>query len=115
MKPNTSQPKAPESKPGSKPEAKPDPKDDLKTMPLPEVEKKPESLPGGLTQAEAQKRFTQYGPNELTEEKTNRFLEFLSYALIWFLVSDRVKLLAHRVFDPIKTRTSTDLTPQISP
>ena len=36
MKPNTDQPKAPESKPGSKPESK----DDLKSLPLPEVEKK---------------------------------------------------------------------------
>ena len=36
MKPNTAQPKAPESKPGSKPTAK----DDLKSLPLAEVEKK---------------------------------------------------------------------------
>ena len=72
-------PKAPESKPGSKPDAKPDPKDDLKSLPMPEVEKKLESSPEGLTQAEAQKRLTQYGPNELTEKKTNLFLKFLSY------------------------------------
>jgi H+-transporting ATPase len=72
-------PKAPESKPGSKPDAKPDPKDDLKSLPMPEVAKKLESSPNGLTQAEAQKRLTQYGPNELTEKKTNLFLKFLSY------------------------------------
>ncbi len=53
-------PKAPASKPGSKPGAKPDGKDDLKTLPLPEVEKKLGSSPDGLTQAEAQKRLTQY-------------------------------------------------------
>ena len=57
-------PKAPEPKPGSKPNAKPDAKDDLKTLPMAEVEKKLGSSPDGLTQAEAQKRLTQYGPNE---------------------------------------------------
>ena len=44
-----------------------------------EVEKKLESSPNGLTQAEAQKRLTQYGPNEIKEEKTNLLLKFLSY------------------------------------
>jgi H+-transporting ATPase len=48
-------------------------------MPLPEVEKKLGSSPDGLSQAEAQKRLTQYGPNELVEKKTNLFLKFLSY------------------------------------
>jgi H+-transporting ATPase len=66
-------------KTGAKPGAKPDAKDDLKTLPLAEVEKKLESSPDGLTQAEAQKRLTQYGANELTEKKTNLFLKFLSY------------------------------------
>ena len=65
-------PKAPESKPGSKPDAKPDPKDDLKSLPMPEVEKKLESSPDGLTQAEAQKRLTQYGPNELKKRRPIR-------------------------------------------
>ena len=59
--------------------AKPDAKDDLKTLPLPEVEKKLNSSPDGLTQAEAQKRLAQYGPNELEEKKTNPFLKFLTY------------------------------------
>lgn len=40
------------------------------------------------------------------------------YALIWFLVSDRVKLLAYRVFDPTATpllgQTAVDVTPQIA-
>ena len=37
------------------------------------------SSPDGLTQAEAQKRLTQYGPNEIEEKKTNPFLKFLTY------------------------------------
>jgi H+-transporting ATPase len=75
MKPNADQPKPPKSKPGSKPDAK----DDLKSLPLPEVEKKLGSSPDGLSQAEAQKRLTQYGPNEIEEKKTNPILKFLSY------------------------------------
>jgi len=74
MKPNADQPKAPESKPGSNLNAK----DDLKSLPLSEVEKKLGSSPDGLSQAEAQKRLTQYGPNEIEEKKTNPFLKFLT-------------------------------------
>jgi H+-transporting ATPase len=74
-----SKPTAPASNPGSKRDVKPDPNNDLKTLPLVEVEKKLGSSPDGLTQVEAQKRLTQYGPNELTEKKTNLFLKFLSY------------------------------------
>ena len=65
----------PESKPGSKPDAK----DDLKSLPMPEVEKRLGSSPDGLSQADAQKRLTQYGPNEIKEKKTNPFLKFLTY------------------------------------
>src|ERR1035438_7300672 len=75
MEPNAAQPEAPVSKPGSKPTAK----DDLQSLPLAEVEKKLASSPDGLTQAEAQKRLTQYGPNEIEEKKTNELLKFLSY------------------------------------
>jgi H+-transporting ATPase len=75
MEPKADQPKAPESTPGSKPAAK----DDLKTLPLPEVEKQLGSSPDGLTQAEAEKRLTQYGPNEIAEKKTHAFLKFLTY------------------------------------
>jgi H+-transporting ATPase len=67
--------KASESKPGSKPDAK----DDLKTMSIEDVEKKLQSSPNGLTDADAKKRLAQYGPNEITEKKTNLFLKFLSY------------------------------------
>ena len=44
------------------------------------------------------------------------------YALAWFLLNDRVKLLAYRIFDPAiaatkpesKAETPSDLTPQIA-
>jgi len=64
---------------GLKPGLKPGAHDDLKSLPLPEVEKKLGSSPDGLSQTEAQKRLAQYGPNELEEKKTNAFLKFLSY------------------------------------
>jgi H+-transporting ATPase len=54
-------------------------KDDLKSLTLPEVEKNLGSSPDGLSQAEAQKRLTQYGPNEIEEKKPNLFLKFLTY------------------------------------
>src|SRR6202453_3770375 len=75
MGPKAEDPKAPASKPGSTADAK----DDLKSLPLAEVEKKLGSSPDGLTQAEAQKRLTQYGPNEIAEKKTNELLKFLNY------------------------------------
>jgi len=75
MESNVDQPKTSESKPESKPSAN----IDLKSLPLPEVEKKLDSSPDGLSQAEAQKRLTQYGPNEIEEKKTNPFLKFLTY------------------------------------
>jgi H+-transporting ATPase len=61
--------------PGSKPESK----GDLKSLPLLELEKRLESSPEGLSQAEAQKRLTQYGSNEIEERKANPFLKFLTY------------------------------------
>ncbi|MGA7826841.1 MAG: plasma-membrane proton-efflux P-type ATPase [Geobacteraceae bacterium] len=60
-------------------ETEPDTKDDLKSMPLQDVEKKLESSPDGLSQAEAQKRLAHYGPNEIEEKKVNPFLKFLTY------------------------------------
>jgi H+-transporting ATPase len=53
--------------------------DDFKSLPLAEVQKKLESSPDGLTQAEAKKRLDQYGPNEIVEKKANPFLKFLGY------------------------------------
>jgi H+-transporting ATPase len=61
------------------PKPKPESQDDLKSLPLPEVEKKLGSSADGLSQAEAQKRLTQYGPNEIEEKKVNPLLKFLSY------------------------------------
>jgi H+-transporting ATPase len=58
---------------------KPNPTDDLKTLPVAEVEKRLSSSPDGLTDVEAKRRLAQYGPNEITEKKTNLFLKFLSY------------------------------------
>jgi H+-transporting ATPase len=75
MDSDNDQPKTPESKLGPKPNSK----DDLKSLPLAEVEKKLGSSPEGLTQAEAAKRLSQYGPNEIEEKETNPFLKFLSY------------------------------------
>ena len=86
----TSNPDNPDSKPeskptpnadmpASKPESAPAPKDDLKSLPMPELMKKLGSSADGLTQAEAQKRLAQYGPNQITEKKTNEFLKFLTY------------------------------------
>jgi len=75
MNTKSDNPKAPESKLGSKPNAK----DDLKYLPMSELQTKLGFSPDGLTQDEAQKRLTQYGPNEIEEKKTNPFLKFLSY------------------------------------
>jgi H+-transporting ATPase len=36
------------------------------------------------------------------------------YAIAWFLLNDRIKLAAYRIFDPVKTKTPSDVTPQIA-
>ena len=63
----------------SKPESKPDATDDLKSLALPELEKKLGSSANGLSYSEAKKRLIQYGINEIEEKKTNAILKFLSY------------------------------------
>ena len=75
MKAHADRPKVPGSETDSKPVAE----NNLQKLPLAEVEKELESSPAGLTQTEAQKRLTQYGPNEIAEKKTNEILKFLSY------------------------------------
>jgi H+-transporting ATPase len=70
---------ATEVKPGQKSGSKPEPKDDLKTLPMPEAEKRLGSSPDGLSQAEATKRLAQDGPNEIAEKKDNPLLKFLTY------------------------------------
>jgi H+-transporting ATPase len=72
VKPNADKPAA---KLGSKPESK----DDLKSLPMPDLQARLGSSPDGLSQAEAQKRLAQYGPNEIAEKKANLLLKFLSY------------------------------------
>jgi H+-transporting ATPase len=62
-----------------KPGTKPDPNEALKSMSMADLQAKLGSSPDGLTQAEAQKRLSQYGPNEIEEKKTNEILKFLSY------------------------------------
>ena len=86
MKPNGDQPdpnpKAetkPETKPATPPGAKSDAQKHLKSIPMEELQKKLGSSPDGLSEAEAKKRLTQYGPNEITEKKDNPFLKFLTY------------------------------------
>jgi len=81
---STDKAKAPKSTqteptPGGSETSKPDPEQDLKSLPMAEVQKRLESSPDGLTQAEAAKRLEQYGPNEIVEHKTNPVLKFLSY------------------------------------
>ncbi len=46
---------------------------------MPDLQKALGASPEGLSQAEAEKRLSQYGPNELEEKKTNPFLKFLTY------------------------------------
>jgi H+-transporting ATPase len=60
-------------------EVKPVPKDDLKSVPMADLLAKLESSAEGLTQAEAEKRLAQYGPNEIAEKKVNPLLQFLTY------------------------------------
>src|SRR5665648_649630 len=59
--------------------AKDNSKGDLKSMPMSELLTELGGSLEGLSQDEAQKRLTQYGPNESEEKKTNPFLKFLTY------------------------------------
>ena len=64
---------------GSNVQPKPEIEGDPKSMPLPQLQQVLESSENGLTQAEAQKRLNEYGPNEITEKKVNPLLKFLTY------------------------------------
>jgi hypothetical protein len=77
MKEPTAQPQASAPKPESK--------EGLKTLSMPELEKRLGSSPNELTQAEAATRLNQYGPNEIEGKKRNPLPECLSY--FWFLGS----------------------------
>ena len=72
VKPNTEKPEPEQGK-----ETKS--KNDLKSLPMPELLKELGSSPDGLSQAEAQKRLAQYGPNEIKEKKDNPILKFFTY------------------------------------
>ena len=61
------------------PKLEPNTSNELKSLPMPELEKKLGSSIEGLTQAEAEKRLIQYGPNAIVEKKINPFLKFFSY------------------------------------
>ncbi len=65
------------------------------------MEKKLGSSPDGLTQAEAQKRLTQYGPNEIDEKKTNPLLKFLTY--FWGPIPWMIEV----AVDPVGRRSGT--------
>jgi hypothetical protein len=56
-------------------------KEDLKSLPMPELKATLGFSPDGLSQAEAEKRLTQYGPNEIKGKKTNPFLKFFVFFL----------------------------------
>ena len=53
--------------------------DDLKSLSMPELKAKLGASLDGLSQAEAHKRLTQYGPNEIEEKEPNPYLKFLTY------------------------------------
>jgi len=54
-------------------------KDDLKSLPLPEVERRLSSSPDGLSQAEAEKRLAANGANEIDSKKENPLRKLLTY------------------------------------
>ncbi len=53
--------------------------DDLTTLPLDQLLDRLGSSPDGLTEAVAEQRLIQYGPNELEERKPNQLLKLLTY------------------------------------
>jgi len=62
-----------------KPATPSDKTDGLKTLPLPQLMTKLGSSADGLSQAEAEKRLKQYGPNAIAVKSVNPFLTFLTY------------------------------------
>jgi len=75
MESNTDKSKSFQSKPESLLNGSGDPA----SLSLPDLQKKLGTSPDGLSQDEAEKRLTQYGPNEIEEKRTNPFLKFLTY------------------------------------
>jgi H+-transporting ATPase len=62
----------------SAPKAKPAAAD-LQSLPLDKLKAKLASSPEGLSQAEAERRLAQYGPNKIAEKTVSPLLKFLSY------------------------------------
>ncbi len=60
-------------------ETQPSATDDLQSLPLDKLQAKLATSSDGLTQAEAAKRLSQYGPNALAEKTVNPVFKFLSY------------------------------------
>ena len=52
---------------------------DLQNLPIAELQHRLGSSPEGLSEAEAKKRLSQYGLNEIVEKKSNALLKLLSY------------------------------------
>lgn len=52
---------------------------DLQNLPIAELQYRLSSSPEGLSEAEAKKRLSQYGLNEIVEKKSNALLKLLSY------------------------------------
>ena len=52
---------------------------DLQKLPIAELQSRLDSSPEGLSDAEAKKRLSQYGLNEIVEKKANALLKLLSY------------------------------------
>lgn len=52
---------------------------DLQNLPIAELQYRLSSSPEGLSDAEAKKRLSQYGLNEIVEKKSNALLKLLSY------------------------------------
>ena len=52
---------------------------DLQKLPIAELQYRLSSSPEGLSEAEAKKRLSQYGLNEIVEKKSNALLKLLSY------------------------------------
>jgi len=69
----------PSQKSRSQPETEVTDQDDLKSLPMSDLQERLGSSSEGLSQAEAQKRLAQYGPNEIAEASTSLLLKFLSY------------------------------------
>ncbi|MEP7090476.1 MAG: cation-transporting P-type ATPase, partial [Nocardioidaceae bacterium] len=65
--------------PGDPAGSTPDAEHDLTSLPLADVQEQLRSSPDGLSQVEAARRLTEYGPNEIAEHTTNPLLKFLSY------------------------------------